>query len=361
MELTQDDITRLLQPFPGDVPAGEDVEYLPLYEEISRARESEGDESMFQDEMWGCEVRQTDWQHVSSLCIRALEQHGKDLQVACWLTQAQGKLWGLAGIDMGLRLITGLCESFWPTLWPQLDEEGGYGAEMRLSRLNWLDKSLCQVLDLLPLTDDGRLTMTEWARCQHFEHTVAVNGALRASLESDGYFGMDECNNSIRSSSAARSALLISQTETLQSTLQTLQERLQTLCDEGATVLTGCRKVATEMLALLMRFREQATPAGVGQEIEEAGQEGKTRENKTLSDSCSHHDNRTQAVAQILNIAGYFRRNEPTSPVPYLLERAARWANMGMAEWLDEMLEDNSSALREIMRVVRGPERIEEN
>ncbi|EAQ1150817.1 type VI secretion system protein TssA [Salmonella enterica] len=351
MELTPDNITHLLQPFLGEIPAGEDIEYLPLFEQISQAREN--DDTIFQDDIWTCEVRQTDWLRVSTLCIQALEQHSKDLQIASWLTQAQGKLYGLTGIDAGLHLITGLCEKFWPTIWPQLDEEGGYGADMRLGRLSWLDNALCQVLEAWPLTDDGKLTMVQWARVQHYEHSIAINATLRAGLESDGYFSINECDNSIRSSSVERLQTLMSQVHTLQSTLQTLQSTVQKLCDEGGGVLALSQTMVTKMRDLLTRFHETLAP----HEVMNDEEKGETSyERRELNDARSHYDNRTQAIGQMLSIANYFRRNEPTSPVPYLLERASRWANMGMAEWLNEMLEDNTTALREIMRVVKGPE-----
>ncbi|MFV8905040.1 type VI secretion system protein TssA [Serratia fonticola] len=354
MELTPNNITHLLQPFPGETPAGEDIEYLPLFEQISQAREN--DDATFQDDMWTCEVRQTDWLKVSTLCIQALEQHGKDLQVASWLTQAQGKLYGLTGIGAGLHLITGLCENFWPTLWPQLDEEGGYGADMRLGQLSWLDNALCQVLEAWPLTDDGKLTMMQWARVQHFEHSIAINATLRAELESDGYFGMNECENSIRSSSVERLQTLMTQVHTLESTFQTLQGIVQNLCGEGAAVLASSQTMVTKMRDLLTRFHATLAPNEVMNDALEVEKGETSRERRELNDARSHHDNRTQAIGQMLSIANYFRRNEPTSPVPYLLERAARWANMGMAEWLNEMLEDNTSVLREIMRVIKGPE-----
>jgi type VI secretion system protein ImpA len=52
---------------------------------------------------------------------------------------------------------------------------------------------------------------------------------------------------------------------------------------------------------------------------------------------------RELAVSQMLAIADHFRTNEPSSPVPYLMERAARWAGMTLTEWLEEMLNDTNS------------------
>ena len=62
---------------------------------------------------------------------------------------------------------------------------------------------------------------------------------------------------------------------------------------------------------------------------------------------------REKAIEQLEEIAIFFRQSEPTSPVPYLLERAVRWSKMTMSEWLEELLKDNDS-VEQINRVLKG-------
>ena len=49
------------------------------------------------------------------------------------------------------------------------------------------------------------------------------------------------------------------------------------------------------------------------------------------------------------DIAAFFRRTEPHSPVAYLLERAVTWANMPLEQFLAELIRDEStlSSIRE--------------
>ena len=57
-----------------------------------------------------------------------------------------------------------------------------------------------------------------------------------------------------------------------------------------------------------------------------------------------------EAALRALNdIAGFFRRTEPHSPVAYLLDRAVAWANMPLEQWLAEVIRDEStlSSIRE--------------
>lgn len=350
MELTQETITRLSLPFPTDLPAGNNIEYSPLFEQISLARDS--DEMLFQDEEWACKVRQPDWLTVSTLCAQVLEIHSKDLQIACWLTQAQGKLLGPTGISCGLQLIKSLCDNLWPVLWPRQDEEGEDSNAIRLSRLDWLDNALIQIIKSFPLTEDGRLTMEQWERVQHFERHVAANASLRKVLEEDGYSGRNEYDDSIQRSSPLYIQAFLKQTEELQCTTLQLQNTIQVLCGDDVVVLRKSRNIVTEILELLMQLYPSLT--AVDGEIDLSGSDSDDFPPESRKVETPDHQNREQIIGQIATIARYFRRYEPGSPVPYLLERAVRWANMDMNEWIEEILENNASAREEIMRVIKG-------
>lgn len=364
MNWVQSDIERFLQPISDAMPAGCDIEYEAIFEQISQARES--DEGMLPDATWECSARRADWPQVSLLCQQVLETQSKDLQIACWLTQSLGELYSLEGAASGLALINRLLTCFWPTLWPRLDEGAEEPAQMRLSRLQWLDVTLGAQLERLPLTDDGSISLSVWQRVQYFERRIAVDSAIRAALMADGYFGMDECDSSIRSSSAERLLVQVEQVDRLNIQLDTLCQNVGELFTGAGDVMGTSRQRLQEMGELLNRFRDVVAP-----ELALADENTTTDGNVPcgfsgggLTESYEHHNTRTMAIGQLLKIAHYFRRNEPTSPVPYLLERAARWANMGMEEWLKEMMEDNnSSALQETMRVMKGrePDNAQEN
>ena len=55
------------------------------------------------------------------------------------------------------------------------------------------------------------------------------------------------------------------------------------------------------------------------------------------------------ALRALGEIAGFFRRTEPHSPVAYLLERAVLWANMPLEQFLAELIRDEGtlSSIRE--------------
>jgi type VI secretion system protein ImpA len=52
---------------------------------------------------------------------------------------------------------------------------------------------------------------------------------------------------------------------------------------------------------------------------------------------------RAQALAQLREVAGFFRRTEPHSPVAYLAEKAAHWGEQPLHVWLRAVVKDDAS------------------
>jgi type VI secretion system protein ImpA len=72
-----------------------------------------------------------------------------------------------------------------------------------------------------------------------------------------------------------------------------------------------------------------------------------------ITASASGAQARAQAVAQLREVAAFFRRTEPHSPVAYLAEKAAEWADMPLHEWLTTVVKDDASLahIRELLGV----------
>ena len=49
---------------------------------------------------------------------------------------------------------------------------------------------------------------------------------------------------------------------------------------------------------------------------------------------------RDEAIRQLREVARFFRATEPHSPVAYLAEKAARWGEMPLHEWLRSVVRD---------------------
>jgi type VI secretion system protein ImpA len=49
---------------------------------------------------------------------------------------------------------------------------------------------------------------------------------------------------------------------------------------------------------------------------------------------------RQDAFRRLGEVADYFRRNEPHSPVSYLVQRAIKWGQMPLEMWLEDVIKD---------------------
>src|SRR3954469_13314789 len=109
----------LVNPIPGPNPAGIDLRYDPLYDKIKEARHEDDDAPQGD---WQRARKTADFGLVTKLAGDALATRSKDLQLAAWLTEAQLRREGFAGLRDGLELLAGLLRDFWNELYPPLED-----------------------------------------------------------------------------------------------------------------------------------------------------------------------------------------------------------------------------------------------
>ena len=140
---------NLLNPIPGDNPSGEDLRYAPVYDQIKEARRQEDETAQGE---WVHEVKKADYALVIKLATDAIANKSKDLQLGAWLTEALLRIEGFPGLKQGLQLLQDLTNTFWDTLYPQL-EDGD--AELRATPLQWVGTNLILPLRSVPLNRAG--------------------------------------------------------------------------------------------------------------------------------------------------------------------------------------------------------------
>ncbi|MNI69019.1 hypothetical protein D3C73_1247460 [compost metagenome] len=67
---------------------------------------------------------------------------------------------------------------------------------------------------------------------------------------------------------------------------------------------------------------------------------------------------REQALAQLREVADFFRRTEPHSPVAYLADKAASWGEMSLHLWLRTVVKNDEtlSGLEELLGIKKAGE-----
>ncbi len=152
------DIDAILAPIPGDNPAGEDLRYNPVYEEIKEARRS--DDALNRGD-WQHEIKRSDWDKVITVSVNALTKKTKDLQIAAWLTEALINTEAFEGLAAGLQILTGLMVKYWEQLYP-LIEDGDL--DFRAAPVEFLNEKLWASVKQLPITDSRATPGYSWLK-----------------------------------------------------------------------------------------------------------------------------------------------------------------------------------------------------
>lgn len=358
----------LLSPISGPNPSGRNLRYV-VYDAIREARRE--DDGLPSGD-WAYERKRADYPSVLRLCCDALAEQSKDLQLAVWATEASLKLEGLAGLQRGLDLLNKLTETFWETLYPEL-EDGD--AEVRSGVLESLGGKFSEQLWYLPLTNDG-LTWLQYkeSRTVGYEADVIGNDEKIQAREraiNDGKITAEIFDKAYSRTPKAFYEDRLKDADTCLTSLEALNQTCSTRFGHVVPSFTGLRDGLEDLrqcVSVLLRRKREEEPAPRAEEPAEAAiAEGESTVEETLQDhrvagspSASFQavskepENVSDAIERIVLAAHYLRRERPANPVPYLVLRALRWGELrASGEGMDlSLLEAPATEVRKQLRAL---------
>lgn len=348
------DITALLTPVTVDNPTGENIEYEPVIDEIRRAQESDIiDHTM--GEWTVCDPKEADWHRVNDLCKQVLICQSKDLQVACWLVESLYHLQGLAGLSRGITFLGEFLTRFWPQLWP-IPEDNDMA--VRRSKLVRLDRNLSHHLLHQPLLQNEFTSLIHWRRILDSErkkNNVLVDNRDEDRLHDE--ISLEHFERQTINFSYSEIVQQLNYVEGLIMAINELEKKYISLSldSEGVTFDLSCQ-ILSEAKDYLQRLKLRTMPPQETSDRQNGDQNEKIPEDIMQNNGSARITNREEAINQMLAIANYFNINEPSSPIPFLMLRASRWAKMTLTEWLEEMLNDDN-CINDINNVLTGKKR----
>lgn len=336
----------LLNPIPGDNPSGPSLRYEKVYDQIKEAR-TEDDETI-PTGAWARTVKRADYNQVIKLAGEALANKSKDLQLAAWLAEAHVKKEGIGLIQPCLKVIQDLQEQFWDTLHPEI-EDGDAG--MRAVPIEWAANRVAAILREAPITRDG-LNYYQYkdSRSIGYEADIEYNDAKREQREQAIADGKPTAEDFDKSFNSTPKAWYVQMEASIHSSLETVEE-LQVFCeqkygDDGPAfgkLRTALEEVGQVVSALLNEKRKTEPDAPLPEEVVEeepdpepepeaatesyaeapAAAAPKARSSKSLS---AEPVDRDDAFARIQACAKFLQKDNPSSPVAYMLQAALRFA-----------------------------------
>jgi type VI secretion system protein ImpA len=330
----------LLNPIPGDNPSGKSLRYDPVYDKIREARR---EEDVLPQGDWSREVKKADFPLVIKLATEALSTKTKDLQIGAWLTEAILFRDHVAGLREGLDLLRGFMETFWDTLYPEIEDDD---LEFRSAPLSWVGSKLDVAVRRLPLTKN-KLDFFKFQESRRvgYEADAAasdVKAAERAAAIEEKKCTGEEFDEAVRATGDAfyekLSGNLVAALESVLS--------LETLSDEKfgreAPNFANLRTALEDLQDVVKHYHQPAAPEVEADVPAEAEPEEVVEESsasvggsaappvKKRSVTAEPAD-RDDAMQRLTIVAHFLRHENPQNPVPYLLLRAMRWGELRAA------------------------------
>jgi type VI secretion system protein ImpA len=343
------DIEAMLAPISGENPAGENLQYAGLHDEIREARRA--DDTLAQGD-WQREVKTADWDRVLELSREALASRTKDLQVAAWLTEALLKTHGFAGLRDGLELSRGLHERFWESLYPPV-EDGDL--EGRANALALLDRQAAAALLDVPVTKApgaaySLLQMEEAKKLDLPANPASLDSEALSRLNEERERAISEGRVTTESFTKARNATRRAFYEETHTMLAACRQELQALdraMDEkfgretpGLGELRKALDKVSGWVEKTVKEKRVEEPDATESAAEASGEEGAAGGGPAAASGPVK--TRQDALRRLAEVADYFRRTEPHSPVSYLVQRAITWGQMPLDAWLSDVIKDGT-------------------
>jgi type VI secretion system protein ImpA len=361
------DFAKLLAPIPGDKPTGPnlraDQSPSSLYYKIKDARNlassRERDIAMGKKDHEGRDPDPPDWRPVLQHGTKALAENSKDLEVTAYLIEALVRLQGFAGLRDGLRLARELVDKYWDALYPLPDEEGVATRVAALTGLNGLDAQGTLITPILRVPFARSATLGPLAYF-HYRDALELEKAdpkVREKKLSNGAVTLEAYRKALSESPPQSLAQLADDVPRCVEEFDKLCTALDAKCGKNMvpsssikSALASCADLVTTEVKT--RLSTAPPPAADGQSGAPA-----TAAAPSAGKGRGPIASREDALSRLLEVADYFRRTEPHTPVSYTLEQAVRWARLPLPELLAELIPDEAPRKNLFKHVgIRGTE-----
>ena len=340
----------LLAPVSTDNPAGidlrEDTTATSAYQTVKDARGAA--RAAERNSMFDSNNSEADeqWRKIIEMAPDLLQNQSKDLEIACWYTEALVRRFGFAGLRDGFSLIHGLVQQYWDDLHPLPDDDG---METRVAPLTGLNGEGAEGVLIAPIrsvlitqgTEPGPFNF--WRYQQALEAEKAADEEARAQKISKLGFGNDDVERAVADSS---DEFFIDLADDLEAAISTYRETSRLLDERcGSNDAPPTSKIIStleECLGAVRHLGRHKLPTG-----ETDGPEEQLHDSSPASSATAQItgavNSREDAFRKLIEISAFFRKTEPHSPISYILERAVKWGDLPLEDLIRELIPDNSA------------------
>lgn len=321
------DAEALLQPVSDDSPSGDNLEYDPVFTDMELAAQP-GEETQIGDEIKA--ASDPDYREVREKALQVLGR-SHDIRAAVYLAQAVLPLDGLPGFATATAVIRGYLEQYWDSCHPELDEDDDMDPTMRINAVQDLcgqpgglggPSPVYRNLRRAPLTDSrgfGRFSLRD----------MEIAGGQAPVPD-----GMDSPPDSASVSAAFQDTDKDVLTQMHAAAVQATENvRAISAVFDDKTPGQGPEldPLIKQLVQISKRLGEQTGDVGVAEDGDAADTDAAAPESggiggggASVQSAPGTINSPADVTAALDRIIGYYKRAEPSSPLPILLERAKR-------------------------------------
>jgi len=342
-------LERLLAPISEDAPSGEDLRSTDAeaFYEISRYRDDARKDERQSPGGAGGSATPPEWADVFRLSEEVLAGSSKDLRVTAWMIEAMVRLQGFAGLRDGLKLFGELCSQFWDDIHPRPDDEGVITTVAAMAGLNGEDTDgpLVIAISRIPVTEGN--SRGPYGLCHLAQaYDLDQKPDLREQRMADGWISREMFDASVDESSPEFLQSLLDDVAGCQNALAEMESTLEEKCDKddnGFSLAPSTSRIREALEDSLRTIRGFAGEI-LGEEFDDdgGGNPASAGTNGPVADS-GGVNSRAEAYKTLVEVARFFRKSEPHSPVSYALEQIVKWGKMSLPDLLTELIQDSSA------------------
>jgi type VI secretion system protein ImpA len=353
------DNESLLTPIADGDPSGRDLRLVPGDQTLDKAKELRTSLDPALDPAG--KGREPNWPELLKLCEGALRTQTKDLEILGWLVEALAHVDGFPGLEQGLDLVARSLTQFWESIHPGVDEDG-IALAIRARPLSWLGSSAdflraVKGIAIARTAEGAPLSWSSYEGSQRLDDQT-LSPERRSELIELDYISGEQWELGISGVSAealrAHAGLVASCEEKVEAIEKLCADRF---AEEEPPNLHPLRSHLGELREYLEGRIAGSAGAGATQTGEGTGEA--PAQGQAAAQAQGPIANRQDALRKLREVADYFRRIEPHSPVPYLVDRAVRWGEMPLEELLVDLTRNDGvlAHMRETLGLDGGPKK----